>query len=473
MRELGIRVAVVGCGYVGLVAAACFAELGHDVITVDNDQDKVAALNSGDPLIHEDYLPELIRRHHGKRLKFSCDLADAVRQSQVIVIAVGTPADSSGEADLSFVDTATREIARAVNGHKIIVEKSTVPVHTNAWIQRAMVFNGCSLADFDVVSNPEFLREGTAVTDFLYPDRIIVGRRSERAAVIMKQLYAPLLDGSYARQSDAVPAPDDAVEKPLYIETSPETSELIKHASNAFLAMKISFINAVSVVAESAGADIEDVRIGMGSDKRIGAGFLRAGIGYGGSCFPKDVSAFRSIAQSCGCDFTLLDEVQRINHEQMNRFIVKVRKTLWTIKGKRLAALGLAFKSGTDDIRESPAINVIQELLSRDCQITAFDPAAMERTRAVLGDSITYAPDAYSAMKDADAVLILTEWKEFASLDLAQVKRLLKYPIVLDGRNLYTPAEMAAAGLNYYSIGRPPLEPSHPIPGRARTAKMS
>lgn len=468
-----MQVAVVGCGYVGLVAAACFAELGHHVITVDNDETKIAALNAGDPLIHEDYLPELIRRHHGKRLLFSMDLAEAVRQAQIVVIAVGTPADASGEADLSYVETATREIARAINGHKLIVEKSTVPVHTNAWIQRSMVFNGCSVSDFDVVSNPEFLREGTAVTDFLYPDRIIVGVRSEHAASIMKELYTPLLDGSYAQQPDAVPPPDDALAKPLYLETSPETSELIKHASNAFLAMKISFINAVSAVAESANADIEDVQIGMGSDKRIGTRFLRAGIGYGGSCFPKDVSAFRAIAQSCGCDFTLLDEVQRINQEQLNRFVAKVRKTLWTIKGKRLAALGLAFKSGTDDIRESPAINVIQDLLSRDCQITAYDPAAMDRARTVLGDAITYAPDAYAAMEGADALLILTEWKEFASLDLAVVKRLLKYPIVLDGRNLYTPSEMAAAGLNYYSIGRAPLELSNPMPDRVRTAKMS
>ena len=467
-----MQVAVVGCGYVGLVAAACFAELGHQVTSVDNDESKISALKAGDPLIHEDYLPELILRHLGKGLAFSCDLPEAVRQSQVVVIAVGTPADASGEADLSFVETATREIARALNGHKIIVEKSTVPVQTNAWIQRAMVFNGCCVTDFDVVSNPEFLREGTAVTDFLYPDRIIVGCRSERAARMMKDLYAPLFDGSYRRQAEAVPPPDDALPKPLYIETSPETAELIKHASNAFLAMKISFINAVSAVAESAGADIEDVRIGMGSDKRIGTRFLRAGIGYGGSCFPKDVSAFRAIAQSCGCDFTLLDEIQRINQDQLSRFINKVRKTLWTIKGKRLAALGLAFKSGTDDIRESPAINVIQELVNRDCQITAYDPAAMERTRALLGDAISYAPDPYSAMKDADALLILTEWKEFTTLDLTRVKRLLKYPIVLDGRNLYKPQEMAAAKINYYSIGRPPLEIAYPTPGNARIAKM-
>lgn len=468
-----MQVAVVGCGYVGLVAAACFSELGHTVTTVDNDEAKIAALNAGDPLIHEDYLPELIRRHHGTRLIFSCDLAAAVRQSQVIIIAVGTPADSSGEADLSFVETATREIAHAVNGHKVIVEKSTVPVHTNAWIQRAMVFNGCAVSDFEVVSNPEFLREGTAVTDFLYPDRIIVGCRSERALRIMKELYTPLLNGSYDQEPDAVPRPDDAVEKPLYLETSPETSELIKHASNAFLAMKISFINAVSGVAEAAGADVEDVRVGIGSDKRIGMRFLRAGIGYGGSCFPKDVSAFRAIAQSCGCDFTLLDEVQRINDGQLKRFVAKIRKTLWTTKGKKLAVLGLAFKSGTDDIRESPAINVIQELLQRDCQITAFDPAAMERAKAVLGDAIAYAPDPYAAMQDADALLILTEWKEFAALDLAVVKQLLKYPIVLDGRNLYRPKEMAAAGLNYYSIGRAPVELAHPMPGRARAAKLT
>lgn len=468
-----MQVAVVGCGYVGLVAAACFAELGHQVTSVDNDEAKIAALNAGDPLIHEDYLPELIRRHHGTRLTFSSDLPEAVRQSQIIVIAVGTPADSSGEADLSFVETATREIAHAVNGHKIIVEKSTVPVHTNAWIQRAMVFNGCAVSDFDVVSNPEFLREGTAVTDFLYPDRIIVGCRSERALRVMKELYTPLLDGTYAQEPDAVPRPDDAVEKPLYLETSPETSELIKHASNAFLAMKISFINAVAGMAEAAGADIEDVRTGIGSDKRIGMRFLRAGIGYGGSCFPKDVSAFRAIAQSCGCDFTLLDEVQRINDNQLKRFVAKIRKTLWTTKGKRLAALGLAFKSGTDDIRESPAINVIQELLQRDCQITAFDPAAMDRAKAVLGDAIDYAPDPYAAMQNADALLILTEWKEFASLDLTVVKKLLKYPIVLDGRNLYNPKEMAAAGLNYYSIGRTPVEVAHPMPSRARAARFT
>jgi len=468
-----MQVAVIGCGYVGLVAAACLAELGHEVICIDSDSQKIEALNHGESLIHEEYLPELLQRHRGKRLVFSSDLAEAVRQSAVVIIAVGTPSDATGDADLSYVETATQEIANALNGYKVIVEKSTVPVRTNTWIHRAMVLNGCSPSDFDVVSNPEFLREGTAVTDFLYPDRIIVGSRSNRAAKIMRELYTGLVDGSYSKTTTAIPSPDPAVPAALYLDTSPETSELIKHASNAFLAMKISFINAVSVIAEGANADIEDVRVGIGSDKRIGMDFLQAGIGYGGSCFPKDVSAFQAIAKACGTDFQLLSAVRHINEEQLDRFVDKVRKTLWNIKGKNLAVLGLAFKSGTDDIRESPAINVIRRLLQHDCQITAFDPAALERTRDLLGDLITYADDPYSAMANADALLILTDWKEFASLDLARVRSSLRYPIVLDGRNLYEPTPMAEAGLNYYSIGRPPVEVALNSLVRTKTAKIS
>jgi len=467
-----MQVAVIGCGYVGLVAAACLAELGHDVICVDTDREKITLLNSGESLIHEEYLPELLCRHRGKRLFFSWDLEEAVRQSLIVIIAVGTPANESGDADLSYVETATREIAKALNSHKTVVEKSTVPVQTNAWIERAMALNGCSASDFDVVSNPEFLREGTAVTDFLYPDRIIVGSRNHRAAKLMRQLYGKLLDGSYSVGEGAIPAPDDAASVPLYMDTSPETSELIKHASNAFLAMKISFINAVSVIAEATGADIEDVRVGLGSDKRIGSAFLRAGIGYGGSCFPKDVSAFQAIAAACGTDFKLLQDVRQINEDQLKRFVAMVRKALWTVKGKRLAVLGLAFKSDTDDVRESPAIKVIRELLEQECQITVYDPGAMERARTVLKDSVNYAAESYLAMNDADALLILTEWKEFAKLDLTRVRTLLKYPIVLDGRNLYSPGQMREAGLNYYSIGRPPVEVLHPVPARANVAKI-
>lgn len=463
-----MQITVVGCGYVGLVAAACYAELGHDVIDVDNDPEQVATLNAGGIPIHEEYLSELLGRHRGTRVIFSSDLFSAVHKSTIVVIAVGTPADSNGEADLSFVETVTRQIASAINEYKIVVEKSTVPVHTNAWIKCAMALNGCDENNFDVVSNPEFLREGSAVTDFLYPDRIIVGANADRAAKAMRELYQPLLDGTYELRPTAIPKPDGAEAAPLYLETSPETAELIKHASNAFLAMKVSFINAVSIIAESVGADVEHAQRGIGSDKRIGARSLKAGIGYGGSCFPKDVAAFQAIAEACGSGFRLLDEVCTINEEQQARFIAKVRNALWTIKNKKLAVLGLAYKNGTDDVRESPAISIVRKLLQEGGQITAFDPAAMDRAQAVLDDSITYAPDAYTAMEGADGLLILTEWTEFSALDLKRVKSLLNYPIVLDGRNLFSLDAMAEAGLNYYSVGRAPVEISHRSPSYAK-----
>ena len=466
-----MRVAVIGSGYVGLVAAACFAELRHDIVCVDNDLAKISALNAGETLIHEDYLKELLDRHRGNRLTFSSTLADAVRESLVIVIAVGTPAAETGEADLSYVESVTREIARSTDGYKIIVEKSTVPVYTNGWIQRAMVLNGCRPGSFDVVSNPEFLREGSAVSDFLYPDRIVVGANTERAAGRMRELYGPLTDGSYSQSEDAVPRPDGARVPPLYLETSAQSAEIIKHASNAFLAMKISFINAVANIAEAVGADIEDICKGLGSDSRIGAKFLRAGIGYGGSCFPKDVAAFQSVARECSYQFRLLDEVRRINEEQLQRFLKKIRTALWTLKNKRLAVLGLAFKSNTDDVRESPAIFIVRALLREGCRMVAFDPAAMERARGELGDSIAYAADPYAAAKGADALLILTEWKEFAALDLLRIRKLLNYPIVLDGRNLYAPEEMAKAGLNYYSVGRSAIEASHPVVVQQKAAE--
>lgn len=457
-----MKIAVIGSGYVGLVAAACFADLGHTVVCVDNDADKISLLNSGGTPIHEDYLPELLARHRGRNLTFTTSLADAVRESLIIVIAVGTPPGANGEADLSYIESVTRAVAHSVDEYKLIVEKSTVPVYTNAWIQRALVLNGCRRDQFDVVSNPEFLREGTAVTDFLYPDRIVVGASSQRAVDALREVYASLIDGSYAQQEDAVPKPDAAGLPPLYIETSAQSAELIKHASNAFLAMKISFINAVANICEAVGADIEDVCKGIGSDARIGARFLRAGIGYGGSCFPKDVAAFRSVAKEHGCQFELLDAVHKINDEQRQRFVKKVRLALWTLKNKRLAVLGLAFKDGTDDIRESPAIQIIQSLLQEGCSITAFDPAAMDRAKGILGDDITYAANAYAAAENSDALLILTEWKEFAALDLGRLRTLLRYPIVLDGRNLFSCEAMAKAGLNYYSVGRSPVEISHP-----------
>jgi UDPglucose 6-dehydrogenase len=459
-----MRIAVIGSGYVGLVAASCFAELGHSVVCVDKDEDRIAELNGGGVPIYEDYLPELLTRHRGERLKFSTSIADAVSQSTVILIAVGTPVGPNGEADLSFVESVTKAIARCVDDYKLIVEKSTVPVLTSAWIERAMVLNGVRRDQFDVASNPEFLREGSAVSDFLYPDRIVVGAGSDRALHVLRELYGPLIDGSYAQSAEAVPKPEQAVTPPFYLETSTQSAELVKHSCNAFLAMKISFINAVATVCEAVGADIEDVCKGIGSDTRIGPRFLRAGVGYGGSCFPKDLAAFRAVAREIGYKFELLTEVHRINEQQRQRFLKKVRTALWTLKNKHLAVLGLAFKDGTDDVRESPAIEIIQALLAEGCRVTAFDPAAMQRARAVLGDSIAYAPDAYTAAKGADALLILTEWKEFAALDLPRLRELLGYPIVLDGRNLYSPQQMAAAGLDYYCMGRASIKISHPIP---------
>ncbi|MBZ5504304.1 MAG: UDP-glucose/GDP-mannose dehydrogenase family protein [Acidobacteriia bacterium] len=458
-----MQISVIGSGYVGLVAATCLAELGHDVVCVDSDSAKIAALNAGQTLIHEDCLQELLSRHRGTRLSFSTSIQEATRDAVVIFIAVGTPSADDGSVDLSCVESVAQSLNGSMNGYKVIVEKSTVPVYTSEWIQNALAPEGRAHNEFDVVSNPEFLREGTAVTDFLYPDRIVVGASTERAANIMREIYAPLIDGSYGQLPSAVPKPEKARLLPMYIETSPRSAELIKHASNAFLALKISFINAVASFCEAVGANIEEVCKGIGSDSRIGPEFLRAGIGYGGSCFPKDVAAFRAVTREFGFEFPLLDEIKRINEEQRIRFIRKVRGALRTIKGKRLAVLGLAFKDGTDDVRESPAIKVIEQLLQEKCQIIAFDPAAMDRARQMLGNRIRYAPDAYSAADGADALLILTEWKEFASLDLARIKRLLRSPIVLDGRNVFSQTEMAEAGLNYHSIGRPTLEVSQSL----------
>ncbi len=454
-----MKIAVVGSGYVGLVAGACFADLGHEVILVDNDPKKLAALRDGQVPIHENFLPELLQRHRGNRLTFSDDLGAAVRASAAIFIAVGTPPTEQGEADLSYVESVARSISSAINGYKVVVEKSTVPVYTSNWIRKIILRNATAPDEFDIASNPEFLREGTAVTDFLYPDRIVVGADNERCAAVLAEIYAPLTDGSYYRRQDAIPQPDRARIPPPLIVTTAKSAELIKHASNAFLAMKISFINAVASICEMVGGNVQQVCQGIGTDSRIGPRFLNPGIGYGGSCFPKDLMAFRSVARECGYEFRLLDEVMRINEDQRKRFIRTVRSALWTLRGKRLAVLGLAFKGGTDDVRESPAILLVQSLLQEGCQISAYDPAAHERAREVLGDGIEYSNNAYEAAKEADALLILTEWEEFASLDLRRLREALKYPIIIDGRNLYEPAAMAAQGFAYYSVGRPSASP--------------
>ena len=450
-----MRIAVVGSGYVGLVTGACFADLGHEVVLVDNDENKLAALRNGEVPIHEQFLPELLARHRGERIKFSGDLQAATRASEAVFIAVGTPPTESGDADLSYVESVAREISGGVDKYKVVVEKSTVPVYTSQWIRTIIMRNGADPSLFDVASNPEFLREGTAVTDFLYPDRIVVGVESERCAEVLSAIYEPLTSGAYYGKADAIPHPDRAQMPPRLIITSTGSAELIKHASNAYLAMKISFINAVASIAESVGADIGQVCAGIGSDSRIGPKFLNAGIGYGGSCFPKDVQAFQVVASQCNYDFGLLTEVMRINAEQRQRFLKKVKSALWTLRGKRLAVLGLAFKGDTDDVRESPAIAIIQALLREGVQVQVYDPAAMPKAKEVLpSNNVVYANDPYEAAANCDALLILTEWTEFSNLDLRRIRLLLKHPIVIDGRNLYATDRMTSAGLIYYSIGR-------------------
>ena len=450
-----MRIAVVGSGYVGLVTGACFAELGHEVVLVDNDEEKLAELRAGNVPIHERFLDEILARQRGTRMQFSGDLQGAVQQSDAIFIAVGTPPTDRGDADMSYVESVAREIAGAVDSYKVVVEKSTVPVYTSQWIRTVIIRNGASPTSFDIASNPEFLREGSAVSDFLYPDRIVLGLDSERCAEVLRRIYAPLTSGEYYERRDAISCPNHSQEPPRLILTSTRSAELIKHASNAFLAMKISFINAVASICESVGLNVEQVCDGVGADARIGPRFLNPGIGYGGSCFPKDLLAFRAVAKECGYDFRLLDEVIRINEDQRHRFLRKVRSVLWTLRGKRLGVLGLAFKGGTDDIRESPAIALVQELLHEGCRICAYDPAAIERARETLPSSVEYAAGPYEAAANADALLILTEWEEFARLDLARLRKQLKHPIILDGRNLYDPESMSAYGFSYYSVGRP------------------
>ncbi len=468
-----MRIAVVGSGYVGLVTGACFADLGHEVVLVDNDEQKLSSLCHGEVPIHERFLPELLERHRGNRIGFASDLQAATRESDAVFIAVGTPPTETGDADLSYVESVAREISGAVDGYKVVVEKSTVPVYTSQWIRTVILRNGANPAAFDVASNPEFLREGTAVADFLYPDRIVIGADSERCAGVLRAIYQPLTSGAYYERGNPIPAPGRRQGPPRLIITSTKSAELIKHASNAFLAMKISFVNAVASICESVGANVQQVCDGIGADSRIGPKFLNPGIGYGGSCFPKDLMAFRAVAKEVGYDFRLLDEVIRINEEQRRRFLRKVRGALWTLRGKRLGVLGLAFKGGTDDIRESPAVLLVQDLLREGCQIRVYDPAAMERAKELLQSRVEYACDAYDAAAGSDALLILTEWEEFGALDLDRLRQILKYPIVLDGRNLYDPAIMLKHGLSYYSVGRPATDAVHEVGAKREGVRLT
>ncbi len=462
-----MKIAVIGAGYVGLVSAACFAEIGHEVITVDNDPRKIERLQAGESPIYEDLLPELLKRHSGRNLSFSTNIQQAAQFADVIFICVGTPPSHSGEADLSYVEGVARELAPALDRHKVIVEKSTVPVGTCEAVLRTLFLNGASAEHFSVASNPEFLREGTAVVDFLYPDRILLGVADEASQKLLTEVYKPIVDGSYYAQSSRVRGPLGHPTK--LIVSSVRSAELIKHASNAFLALKISYINAVATVCERVGADVRQVAEGMGTDSRIGPRFLNPGIGYGGSCFPKDVLAFRSVARSVGLDFNLLTEVMTINEDQKARFLAKVRSALWTLRGKRLAILGLAFKGGTDDVRDSPAIDLVLKLKAEGAELQAYDPAAMERARVLLPpNTCSFAEDAYAACDGADALVLLTEWPEFAHLDFPRIKQLLRLPIVLDGKNLLDAHAIRATGLHYFSVGDGESSPAGTKPtGRA------
>ena len=456
-----MRVTIFGSGYVGLVTGACLADAGNHVVCVDVDAGKIERLNRGEIPIHEPGLDVLVKRNaEAGRLEFTTDAARGVEHGLFQLIAVGTPPDEDGSADLRYVLSVARTIGTHMTRYCVVVTKSTVPVGTadkvRAELQKTLAGRASSV-EFDVVSNPEFLREGTAIIDFLHPDRIVVGANNPRAAEVLERIYAPLTNGSYFATKGALPGMLSAENPAKLLVTSAQSAEIIKHASNAFLALKISFINAVANLAESVDADIEDIAAGMGLDSRIGPKFLRAGLGYGGSCFPKDVAAFYWVAQQQGVDFQLLEEVRKINATQQDVFFNKVRSALWTLRGKKLAALGLAFKGDTDDIRDSPAIDVIKKLIAAGCSITAYDPAAMERTESVLpaSENMKYASSAYEAAEGADAVLILTDWAEFSKLDLQKLNQALRFPIVIDGRNLYKPSEMQEQGFTYVSVGRP------------------
>ncbi len=430
-----MKVTLVGSGYVGLVTGACFAEKGHSVVCVDNDQKKVEMLQSGQIPIYEPGLEELVKRNvSAGRLKFTASTEEGVDHGQIVFIAVPTPPYEDGSVDLSFIEAVARAIAGCLKKYTIIVDKSTVPVKTGEKVAETIRRYNKQKADFDVVSNPEFLREGSAIEDLMNPDRIVVGVMNDRPVAYLKELYDPF-------------------KCPNFIVTDINSAELIKHASNSFLALKISYANALSVVCEASGADVEEVVNGMGFDKRIGRHFLNAGIGYGGSCFPKDLSAFIKIAEQLGYDFRLLKEVQQINADVLNRFLKKLREDLWVLKDKTIGVLGLAFKPNTDDIRSAPAITLIRNVLEEGARVQAYDPQAMEKAAGVL-KNVKMCTDSYEAARGCDALVVVTEWEEFRNLDLNRLKSEMNHPLVLDGRNIFDPEQMTAGGFHYKSIGR-------------------
>jgi UDPglucose 6-dehydrogenase len=450
-----MKIAVIGAGYVGLTTAACLAQIGHDVFCGESDAGKLHKLQNGVMPLFEPHLEKIVddTRRAG-RLRFGSS-EEAIDWGKAIFICVGTPPLPNGDADMSYIESTARSIAKHAEGYRLIVEKSTVPVQTGAQLRRHLAMHRTRKLEYDVASNPEFLREGSAVNDFLHPDRIVIGVESTRAEDFMRQIYEPIISRNFVcPMHQACPSR----KKDALLVTDTNSAELIKHASNSFLAMKISFINMVADLCEAVGADVSKVSKGMGLDPRIGSAFLNPGIGFGGFCFPKDVQAFIRIAEKSGCDFSLLREVEKVNQQRISHFAEKIRKELWSIRGKKITVWGLAFKPNTDDVRFAPSIPLVQTLLGEGAIISAYDPEASEKAMELL-PAINYCKDPYEAAQSADAIVIVTEWNEFRAIDWQRLASVVEHPLIIDGRNMFNTADVTAHGFQYVSIGRPPGVP--------------
>ncbi len=449
-----MKISVIGCGYVGLVTGACLAEIGHDVVCTDNDESKVKTLKAGQLPIYEPHLEAIVESARGAgRLHFTVDGGESIRSSDAVFICVGTPPLETGEADLSAIDNVARMIATESRSPKLVVEKSTVPVQTGQQLKRALaVYGRNSGIHYQVASNPEFLREGTAVLDFLHPDRIVIGVDNAETEKQLREIYAPILERKFTCRVHQDGCPKTP--SPPMVVTTINSAELIKHASNSFLALKISYANAIADLCERLGANVEEVTRAMGMDPRIGPQFLKAGLGFGGFCLPKDIQAFIKLAERAGIDFALLKQAEAVNRRRIDHFLEKAKKALWVMRDKQIGMLGLAFKANTDDIRFAPAMELIRRLLAEGAKVCAYDPEAMERTKPLF-PTIRYAANPYEAARDADALMVVTEWEEFRALDWKRVHDSMARPLVLDGRNLLDPTKMKTIGFEYHSMGRP------------------
>ncbi|MGB8495037.1 MAG: UDP-glucose/GDP-mannose dehydrogenase family protein [Candidatus Acidiferrum sp.] len=448
-----MRLTVIGCGYVGLVTGACLAAAGHEVICTDIDEKRIDQLKAGKVPIYEEHLDEVLKRAVAEqKISYTSNAGEAIRAGDVIFICVGTPPKESGAADLSAIDHVARQVATEARTPKLVVEKSTVPALTGVQLQKALAaYSRGSGPKFQVASNPEFLREGTAVGDFFHPDRIVVGVEDADSAAKLREIYQPILDRKFHCPIHAGGCPKETAGELLV--TTINSAELIKHASNSFLALKISYANVISDLCERIGADVEEVTHAMGLDPRIGAQFLKAGLGFGGFCFPKDIQAFIHLSASVGVDFEMLKAAERVNKQRLERFFEKIHHALWVINGKRVAVLGLAFKANTDDIRFAPALEVIRKLLEEGAIVHASDPEAIARTKPIF-PQVVYHEDPYDALKQADAALVCTEWQIFRNIDWERAGQLMARRLVIDGRNLYSPKKMKELGFDYYSFGR-------------------